>query len=414
MTDWAFSDEGSEFLIYTPYTPRPWINYLTNGRYCALVSQTGGGFSFFVDPAHHVITRREQDMLLNDRPGRFVFVQDVEDGTVWTAGGNPRTEPLDDFCCCHGFGYTEIRSRCHEVLTTVEFLVLLEADAELWRIRLQNESRRVRRLRVLAYQEWLLGNGMIDPVARRFDSFFNYAAIHGDVVVGTKLNWARRGSRAEGPWAHEVFLTATRSPVQFWLDKEEFIGPYRDLSAPLALEDPDSRPRHGDEVWGVDLIGTPEWRLELPPGSEQAWEVLTGIAPTGTAIEKARSLANASRLAGMAHAVREHWRERVTRIPVSTPDEPLNRLCGGWTPYQVIIKSQLSSAPSYYHASDASPGFRDAMQDAFGLCLLEPARAREMIVRPHPADPPSDRAVGEIRPAVMDLAGCAAIRSRDR
>jgi cellobiose phosphorylase len=47
----------------------------------------------------------------------------------------------------------------------------------------------------------------------------------------------------------------------------------------------------------------------------------------------------------------------------------------------VIIKSQLSSAPSYYHASDASPGFRDAMQDAFGLCLLEPDRARDMIVR---------------------------------
>ena len=30
---------------------------------------------------------------------------------------------------------------------------------------------------------------MLDPIARRFDSFFNHAAIQGDVVVGTKLNW---------------------------------------------------------------------------------------------------------------------------------------------------------------------------------------------------------------------------------
>jgi cellobiose phosphorylase len=381
MSYWAFSDDNSEFLIYTPYTPRPWINYLTNGRYYALVSQTGGGFSFFMDPAHHVITRREQDMLLNDRPGRFVFVQDVEDGAVWTAGGNPRIQPVDDFCCRHGFGYTEIRSQCREIMTAVEYLVLLESDVELWRIRIRNQSRRLRRLRVLAYQEWLLGGGMIDPIARRFDSFFNYATIQGDIVLGTKLNWGRRGERPESPWPHEVFLTATRSPAQFWLDKEEFIGSYRDLSEPLALENPDSRPRHANEVWGADLVGTPEWRFELPPGGHQSWEVLTGIAPTGTSIEKARSLADTSRLARMANEVKEHWRDRVTRVSISTPDEPLNRLCGGWTPYQVIIKSQLSSAPSYYHASDASPGFRDAMQDAFGLCLLEPGRAREMIIR---------------------------------
>ena len=67
MADWTYSKDNREFLIHTPYTPRPWINYLTNGRCFALVSQTGGGFSFYADPSHHVITRREQDMLLNDR-----------------------------------------------------------------------------------------------------------------------------------------------------------------------------------------------------------------------------------------------------------------------------------------------------------------------------------------------------------
>ena len=25
MTDWAYSDDGTEFLIHTPHTPRPWI-----------------------------------------------------------------------------------------------------------------------------------------------------------------------------------------------------------------------------------------------------------------------------------------------------------------------------------------------------------------------------------------------------
>ena len=68
---------------------------------------------------------------------------------------------------------------------------------------------------------------------------------------------------------------------------------------------------------------------------------------------------------------------------MSTPDEATNRI-SAWLPYQVIIKSYLSSAPSYYHASDGSPGFRDAMQDAFGLCLTEPRTARRLHARHHP------------------------------
>ena len=29
-----FSEDGTEFVINRPDTPRPWINYLTDGDYC--------------------------------------------------------------------------------------------------------------------------------------------------------------------------------------------------------------------------------------------------------------------------------------------------------------------------------------------------------------------------------------------
>ncbi|MHC4176693.1 MAG: GH36-type glycosyl hydrolase domain-containing protein [Planctomycetota bacterium] len=376
MADWSFSKDNREFVIHTPYTPRPWINYLTNGRY-----QTGGGFSFYLDPSHHVITRREQDMLLNDRPGRFIFIQDLQDNTVWNVGGNPCLTPLEQYTCRHGFGYTEIRSRHRDVVAGVEFFVPLEADAEVWRMHVENAGTEPRELRVLAYQEWLLGNGLVDPVARRFDSFFKYARVEQGVVVAKKLVWGLRGGRANRPWEHEAFLTATRPPEQIWLDKQEFIGSYRDISKPVALEDPNGTPGHGDEVWGTDLIAAPQWQLNLGPGETATWQVLIGIAPAGSAVGEAKALADPARLGELRESVKAHWSERVTRTSVKTPDRAFDQLNNGWTPYQLIIKSYLSSAPSYYHASDGSPGFRDAMQDAFGLCLLEPARARELILR---------------------------------
>ena len=45
-----FSKDGREYIITDPNTPRPWFNYLFNDIYHALVSQTGGGFSYYKDP----------------------------------------------------------------------------------------------------------------------------------------------------------------------------------------------------------------------------------------------------------------------------------------------------------------------------------------------------------------------------
>ncbi|HIQ22082.1 MAG TPA: hypothetical protein EYH34_12740 [Planctomycetes bacterium] len=379
MAQWSFSEDGRRFVVRTPYTPRPWINYLTNGRYFALVSQTGGGFSFYIDPSHHVITRREQDLLLNDRPGRFVYIQDLEGGGFWNVGGNPCPSPLDQFHCCHGFGFTEIVSRYGDVAAGVEFFVPPDVDAEVWSLRVENRGQRSRQLRVVAYQEFVLGNALIDPIARRFDSFFKHARVEAGVVVAGKRNWNLRGQRAGGAWEYEVFTAASRPPHQIWLDREAFVGRYRDLTRPLALDAPRSRPEPVQEIWGTDLIGAMEWHLVLAPNQVVRWEMVTGIAPAEHGVAAARGLADSQRLADLRQATREHWQRRAGRLSVRTPDRPLNTLASGWTPYQVIIKSYLSSAPSYYHASDGSPGFRDALQDALGLAMLEPQRAREMI-----------------------------------
>ncbi len=381
MTEWTFTEDGSEFVLHTPYPPRPWVNYLTNSRYFALVSQTGGGFSFLLDPSHHVVTRREQDLLLNDRPGRFIFIQDVLTGEYWNVGGSPSRRPLDQFRCRHGFGVTEIQSTCDGVEASVEFFVPLPFDCEVWCLRFRNVGQSGRTLRILAYQEWLLGNSLVDPVARRFDCFFKRLTVRDGVVVGEKLVWGLRGQRANRPWPYAVFCCSTRRPDFFWLDKEEFIGRYHDLSEPLALHSPTSRPGHGSELWGVDSVCVPQWTVELQPGQEACWHLVTGVAPREQVRAAAETLQDGGRLEQLRAEARQHWLGRVRRLRLNSPDRSLNLLHGGWTLYQILIKSLLSSAPSYYHASDGSPGFRDALQDAFGLCLLEPERAKEMILR---------------------------------
>src|SRR5262245_63086872 len=61
-----FDPSGRAFTIKDAATPMPWVNVISNGRYGLVISQNGGGFSWFDDAQHNVITRWEMD-LVRDR-----------------------------------------------------------------------------------------------------------------------------------------------------------------------------------------------------------------------------------------------------------------------------------------------------------------------------------------------------------
>lgn len=46
-----FDDAAKEYVIVTPATPLPWINYLGNEDFFSLISNTDGGYSFYKAPS---------------------------------------------------------------------------------------------------------------------------------------------------------------------------------------------------------------------------------------------------------------------------------------------------------------------------------------------------------------------------
>ena len=44
-----YDDVNREYVIETPQTPYPWINYLGNEKFFSLISNTAGGYAFYTD-----------------------------------------------------------------------------------------------------------------------------------------------------------------------------------------------------------------------------------------------------------------------------------------------------------------------------------------------------------------------------
>mgnify|MGYP000007772665 CR=1 FL=1 len=82
-----FDDARREYVIDTPRTPLPWINYLGSEDFFSLVSNTGGGYSFYRDARLRRLTRYRYNNSPLDMDGHRIYINDG--GTIWNPGCSP-------------------------------------------------------------------------------------------------------------------------------------------------------------------------------------------------------------------------------------------------------------------------------------------------------------------------------------
>lgn len=82
-----FDDANKEYVITNPETPWPWINYLGNQEFFSLISNTGGGYSFYKDAKFRRLTRYRYNNVPMDVGGRYFYLKDGD--TIWSPVGNP-------------------------------------------------------------------------------------------------------------------------------------------------------------------------------------------------------------------------------------------------------------------------------------------------------------------------------------
>ena len=88
-----FDDANREYVITTPRTPLPWINYLGNQDFFTLISNTCGGYSFYKDARLLRITRYRYNDVPYDGNGKYIYIKD--ENTVWNTGWQPSKTEAD-------------------------------------------------------------------------------------------------------------------------------------------------------------------------------------------------------------------------------------------------------------------------------------------------------------------------------
>ena len=383
-----FSADNSEFLIDRVDTPAPWINYLTNGRYTALMSANAGGYSFFLCPKDGRITRWYNNSLPADRPGRYIYLRDQDDGRYWSVSWQPCGVDLDCYRAAHGLGYTRLECTYGDIDAVTTCFVPRDDNLEVWWTRLTNRSRRVRRLRVYPSVEWCLGHALIDLINKPNDQHFNRVDLdkRRQILAATKTYWVTASAsgavQENKAWDQWAFMSSSLPITGFAADREAFVGPYRDASNPIAIE----RGRLDNAALSAgNAVGVVEHRLRLRPGETVEFAVVVGVVPKdespGAAGRIAKTYRDLGHVGRQFEAVRDYWRDYASAASVRTPNKALDRFLNVWNPYQAKTTFVMSRSASYYHwGLTRGMGFRDSAQDTLGPVMAEPDLVRERLL----------------------------------
>ena len=377
-----FDDARKEYVITTPRTPLPWINYLGSESFFALCSNTAGGYAFYRDARLRRLTRFRYNGSPLDGEGFRIYIKDGE--RVWNPGWQPTQTELDSYRCRHGLGYTVIEGVKDGLAATQELLVPQGDDCLLLRLTLRNGGAQPKTPRVFPYLEFCLWDAMDD--SSNFQR--NYSTGEVEVVGSAIYHKTEYRERRD----HYAVFWSDRTPDGFDTSRDAFLGVYGSPAKPKAVFGSGCT---GSVAHGWQPVAAHQYDLSLAPG--ESVSILFGLgyienpeaekwAAPGVVNKKraeammARYIAPGAFDAAM-DALRAHWEELLSGFRVHSGEEKLDRMVNIWNQYQCMVTFNMSRSASYFESGmGRGMGFRDSCQDLLGFVHMIPQRARERIL----------------------------------
>ena len=376
-----FNDAQKEYVITSPKTPYPWINYLGTQDFFSLISNTAGGYHFFKDARLRRITRYRYNNVPVDMGGRYFYVND--NNTVWSPGWAPVKTELDSYECRHGMGYTIIKGVKNGLSAEVTFFVPQNFHGEIQKVVLKNEGSEKKDFKLFSFLEWCLWNAQDDST--NFQRNFNTGEVEIDgSVLYHKTEYKERRD-------HFAFYAVNAPVAGFDTDRDSFIGMYNGFENPQAVLAGKSCNSVAD---GWSPIASHCLEVSLLPGESKEYIFTLGYVENGenkwnadgsmnktTAYEMLKRFDTSEKADAALAELKETWDALLSKYTVQTGDDKLNRMVNIWNQYQCMVTFNLSRSASYFESGiGRGMGFRDSNQDILGFVHQIPERARERIL----------------------------------
>ena len=377
-----FDDANREYVITTPKTPLPWINYLGCNDFFSLISNTCGGYSFYKDAKLLRLTRYRYNDTPNDVNGKYFYIKDGD--TIWNPGWKPTKTELDSYECRHGIGYSRFISSKNDVQASVLAFVPMNDTCEINQVKLTNNSSSSKTLSLFSYVEWCLWNA--DDDMKNFQRNFSTGEV--EIVDSTIFHKTEYRERRN----HYAVYSVNAKIDGFDTIRDEFLGAYNGTDDPTAVKNGACT---NSVASGWQPIASHQINITLNPGETRSFVFVLGYIENPEdekweskgVVNKKRAYEMLDRYKTDADVdkafaeLNEYWNGLLSKYTVKSSNDKVDRMVNIWNQYQCMVTFNMSRSASYYESGiGRGMGFRDSCQDLLGFVHLIPDRARERII----------------------------------
>lgn len=377
-----FDDENREYVITTPRTPLPWINYLGCKDFFTLISNTCGGYTFYKDAKLLRMTRYRYNDVPNDINGKYFYIK--EGDTIWNPGWKPTQTELDSYECRHGIGYSRFTGAKNKLEASILTFIPMDDNCEISRIKLTNQGDSEKSISLFSYVEWCLWNA--DDDSRNFQRNLSTGEVE---VTGSAIYHKTEYRERRNHYA----VYSVNAPVDgFDTSRDAFLGEYRGAANPKVVEKGQAT---NSVAHGWSPIASHQINITLKPGEsktfvfvlgyvenpeDQKWEAhgIINKKPAEAMLARYQTDADVDKAFAGLNA---YWNELLSRYRVKSSNDKVDRMVNIWNQYQCMVTFNMSRSASYYESGiGRGMGFRDSCQDLLGFVHLIPDRARQRII----------------------------------
>jgi cellobiose phosphorylase len=397
-----FDYQNKEYVITRPDTPYPWINYLGSDEYCALISNTAGGYSFYKDPRERRILRYRYNNIPTDRGGRYLYIRDNITKEFWSATWQPILKPVVrrspsvvrndsrracrqagstihdplstsyEYECRHGLGYTIISSQYQKIKTKTTYFVPRKENLEVWHLEIENTDSKPRSLNIFSFVEFCLWDALNDMTDYQYNLNIGETSYENGTIFHL--------SRFRTDKSYFAFFSCTNQKVKsFDSQRNNFLGRYGSLDAPEAVINGECT---NSIACGWSPVGSHCLEINLKAKEKKEIIFILGYSEDKNDLQKLIKKYKTSKSVLIElNILKKYWVENLNKYQVITPDEDVNLMVNIWNQYQCRTTFNWSRSASYFESGiGRGMGFRDSNQDTMGFVHQIPDKVRERII----------------------------------
>lgn len=316
----GFKNNGKEYIIYNKNTPMPWSNVIANKNFGTIITNNGCGYTYAYNSGEFKLTSWSNETIQNDKSEGFKF----------------NNKQFDPEKCTHGFGYSILESETEDLKHEITEFVACDDSVKVYLLKLKNKKKIKNHINIKFWVNPTLGN-FEEKTARHILTEFMGADNYLKMRNVYSINYSDVN----------VFMSTSEKISSAECNKML----YKDIS------------------FNVDLAKEEEKTIAFCLGCSLSDRENLEL------IKKYSDINNCKK---ELRKVKDYWTKTLGNIQISTPDKSFDYVINGWYLYQTL-SARIMAKAGFYQVSGAF-GYRDQLQDAMNIAMVEPEFTRRQIL----------------------------------